>query len=422
MKKNIVLVENQLFYYGYNIIKKLREHGYFVTLVTRDLNLYVEPFKNNQVQNLFEANIIIKVETNSFDELKEALLKVNKEWPIECVVTFSDYYLDITSKVCEYLHLKTNSFSSIENTKNKFKQFELVKKSGVIVPETQVFNIDNTLNYDFLDDVENYPCIVKPECDNGSHFVRKINNKKELKKYIEMVSNIYTNERNQKVSRNYLMQEFIDGIEYSAEVFVENGNIHILGYTSKELYSNSIFAEKVFSFPCEELRDFSDYILENIDKIVQGLNLKYGCLHIEFKIRDNDFILIEVNPRLGGRYISRMIKETLGFDCFFETILLVIKGKDYQFPKLKPCKEGAAYNALFPPIDEKKVSELKLDNKSEIFLMHSPKSNSISDNSDAVGYIYSRQESAKDALIKVKKIECALKEGGEIYNDDKADE
>ncbi|WP_312497696.1 ATP-grasp domain-containing protein [Enterococcus sp.] len=408
MNKTIVLIESQLFYYGYKVIDSLKKAGYNVVLVCRDLSIYVNPFSKIQSQPLLSADFILKVETNCFEELSKKLLDVNKIYPISCIVTFSDYYLEITAKLCEFFELRGNSLESICSTKNKASQYLKVSNKGIIIPKTDVINlsIDKYIKKEKID----YPVIIKPVSSSGSHLVKKISTYNEYKRYIQTLKHIETNERGQPFVKKYLVQEFIEGREYSVEIFVENSNIHILGFTSKELYSEDIFAEKLFSFPCNDRGLYKPSTIKSINKVVNSLGIKYGCLHIEFKLTsDLKFVLIEANPRLGGRYISRMIKDVTGFDCFFESILLLLQGENYVFPTLKKFDKGAAYNVLYPNNDRKNrninLKNLNINNSIEIFFVDQEKIRSTIDNSDAIGYIYNFNSSALQALNVVRKVE-----------------
>lgn len=411
MNKCVILIESQLFYFSYSIVQKIQEYGYRVVLICRDINIYVDAFSGLAKNHLLEADCIIRCETNDVNQLVDVIKKTQKDVEISAILSFSDYYVEIASKLCKLFNINNENLQTVTNIKRKSTQYQILANKGIRIPRTEVLNLQERERMP-LEAIQ-YPCIVKPDSDSSSHGVTFIQNPEELEKYIYEHRMSRFNERMQLQSGILLVQEFIEGEEISVEVFTENGRRHILGFTSKKMHKNT-FAEKVFSFPYSVESFLAKEIKDYVYSVLDALNVTFGCSHIEIKINRGIPILIEVNPRLGGRYISKMIEDVYGFNCFLETFKLSILGAKYVFPQeqFASCDKGAAYNVLYSDEPGTLISsyELGLHNleNAELLLVKKDYIRAVNDNSDAFGYIYCSSVSAARAEREVQNSELRL--------------
>lgn len=411
MNKCVILIESQLFYLSYSTIQKIQEHGYRVILLCRDINIYIDAFPGLTGNGLLESDCIIRCETNDINELVDVIKKIQKEAEISAILSFSDYYVEIASKLCELFNLNNEEPQTVTNIKCKSTQYQILASKGIRIPRTEVLNLQQRERMP-LETIQ-YPCIVKPDSDSSSHGVTLIKNPEQFKKYIDEQRMSKYNERMQLQSGILLIQEFIEGEEISVEVFTENGRRHILGLTSKRMHKDT-FAEKVFSFPYSLESVLVERIKDYVYSVLDALNVTFGCSHIEIKLNNGNPTLIEVNPRLGGRYISKMIEDVYGFNCFLETFKLSILGTKYVFPQEQfvSCRKGAAYNVLYSDepgtlISSYELGLHKLEN-TELLLVKKDHICAVSDNSDAFGYIYCSSISAAQAEREVQTCELGL--------------
>lgn len=241
MNKCVILIESQLFYFSYSIVQKIQEYGYRVVLICRDINIYVDAFPGLAKNHLLEADCIIRCETNDVNQLVDVIKKIQKDAEISAIISFSDYYVEIASKLCKLFNINNENLQTVTNIKRKSTQYQILANKGIRIPRTEVLNLQERERMP-LEAIQ-YPCIVKPDSDSSSHGVTFIQNPEELEKYIYEHRMSRFNERMQLQSGILLVQEFIEGEEISVEVFTENGRRHILGFTSKKMHKNT-FAEK----------------------------------------------------------------------------------------------------------------------------------------------------------------------------------
>ena len=128
-----------------------------------------------------------------------------------------------------------------------------------------------------------FPVFVKPRNGSGSVGAKKIDNIESLKEEV-------------KENQNLIIQEFMDGIDLDADVYVDSISKKVVSiFSKKKLESKIGGASKTISFKDEKLNMF-------IEDIVSKFEFK-GAINIDFFYKDGEYYLSEINPRFGGGYI-----------------------------------------------------------------------------------------------------------------------
>jgi carbamoyl-phosphate synthase large subunit len=95
--------------------------------------------------------------------------------------------------------------------------------------------------------------------------------------------------------KNYIFQEYIQGDEYTVDVFIDKkGNvISIVPRLRIEVRAGEVNKAKT-------IKDKD--IIQAIKELCKKLNGAYGCITIQLFKTKNKIIFIEINPRFGGGY------------------------------------------------------------------------------------------------------------------------
>ncbi len=145
-----------------------------------------------------------------------------------------------------------------------------------------------------------YPVIVKPRDNSGSRGVKLCRSKEELE---ASMSEAF------EVSRldTVLVEEFIEGQEYSIEGLHYDGKNEVIQFTEKkttEFPYNVELGHKQPAYLSEEQKGAIREIVANIGKALRFENCPS---HTELKINDRGIFVIETSPRLGGDYITSVL-------------------------------------------------------------------------------------------------------------------
>ncbi len=171
-------------------------------------------------------------------------------------------------------------YKTVEMCFDKYAMCNFLAQNGFNTPKSYI-NKEK-----FYADVEagdmGYPVFVKPVKGSASININKVASKAE----IELLFSKYD---------NLLIQEYMDGIEYGADVYTDMISAEPVAiFTKEKIKMRAGETDKAVSMKDEKL-------FQLIERLVKKARLK-GIIDIDlFKI-NGEYYISEVNPRFGGGY------------------------------------------------------------------------------------------------------------------------
>jgi carbamoyl-phosphate synthase large subunit len=164
------------------------------------------------------------------------------------------------------------ALNEIAGDKTKSYQFFQVMN----IPTPKVFSDDEITNKQYQ-----FPLMIKPLDGSASAGVTKINNEKELLFFKDYIPNA-------------MVQEYVDGKEYTVDVMVDfNGNIKTI-VPRLRLETRAGEVSKGVTKKDQE-------IIAAVQDVVRVLPGPVGCITLQcFKKENGEITFIEINPRFGG--------------------------------------------------------------------------------------------------------------------------
>ena len=142
-----------------------------------------------------------------------------------------------------------------------------------------------------------YPVIVKPRDNSGSRGVKLCRTREEL---IESMAEALEYSKLDSV----LVEEFIEGQEYSIEGLHYDGKSEVIQFTEKKTTEFPYNVELGHKQPANLTEKQKDIIRDIVGKIGGALHFVNCPSHTELKINERGIFVIETSPRLGGDYIT----------------------------------------------------------------------------------------------------------------------
>lgn len=287
---------------------------------------------------------------------KEKILEKCKEIKIDGICSIaSDLAMPTVNYIAKTLNLVGNSIKCTEITTNKYKMRKALSNNKILCP---FFKLIRSLN-DIQNENFKFPLIIKPTDRSGSRGIYKVEKIEDLEKAI-------LNAQKESLTSEVILEEFINGEEYSVESISQNGIHKILQITKKYTTGAPHFIETGH----EEPANLEDKIIKKIEEVVikslQALEIENGASHTELKIYQEEIKIIEIGARMGGDFIgSDLVELSTGID-FLKYVIEVSLGKKIIFPE-KIKNEGIGLvKFIFNYEDLKKIDSLSLDEKKYI--------------------------------------------------------
>lgn len=257
-----------------------------------------------KAKNLYVVGIDPQVEAVSRDMVDafeivggqdfEKTIEVAERYQVKGIITAAtDKPLVMMARVAEKLQLPFFSVETAEWSTDKLLMKQ--KFQEVDIPCAKGFILNSVDEFTNLE-VE-YPVIVKPRDNSGSRGVIYCNNLKEVEMAVQEALQ-YTRKG------NVLIEEFIDGKEYSVEGIHYNSSTHIIQITEKITTQFPYNVELGHIQPADLSPVQKKEVYSLISRVANALDFTNSASHTEIKINSKGIYVIETSPRLGGDFIS----------------------------------------------------------------------------------------------------------------------
>lgn len=259
---------------------------------------------------------VVAVETTNESALLAACRNINSNRQLVGVASSSEYFVGAAATIARQLALPGPDPEAVAQIRDKGKQRELLRAAGVGIPDFRV--VESVADAIAAANAVGLPAIVKPVAGSGSHGVRLCRSYKEVEAHAGQLLKQTENERGLPVPRRILIEQFIEGLEFSVETFGDS----VIGVTKKYLGSPPNFVEIGHDFPAELPSEDLALIRSAALRALSALGLNWGPAHTELRLSSDGPKIIEVNPRLAGGFIPNLVLQATGIDLILATTLL----------------------------------------------------------------------------------------------------
>lgn len=212
---------------------------------------------------------------------------------------------------------------------DKYLMRKAMKEGGVDSPNFILVTDKMTIEDVYAATTEfNYPLICKPVDLSSSRGVYKIENKEGLKDALD-----YALGWSKK--KEVILEEFIDGPEYSGESIAYQGQYKLLAITEKQTTGAPHFVETGHRQPARLSPKMIAKVEQTLYKAFASMKIEYGAIHPEFRItQDGRIYFMEIATRMGGDCIGTDLTPlSSGYD-FMGMVINICQGKAPDFTKI----------------------------------------------------------------------------------------
>ncbi len=316
MKKLMVLAAGLL---QIPVIKKAHEMGVYVIAVDDDPNA---PGMALADKAIVPGGLINE----------EKLLAIAKEEQIDGVIhPCSEVAMSVMGRINDEMHLSGISKEMAIRATNKHLMREAFEKYGAPSPKS-ILTKDEEDAWKIFCEQFTTNAILKPSRNSGSRGIAKV--EKGITKDAFIV--LYRRALDESRDHSVLIEQFIEGPEFSVEVIVWKGEPHVLAITDKKTTEAPYFVELGHNQPSVFPEDIQQKLKDGAIAGIKALGLSNCAAHCELKVQDGEAYLMELGARMGGDFISTELTHlSTGIDMVAATISVVL-GME---PNFQPIEE-----------------------------------------------------------------------------------
>jgi S-sulfo-L-cysteine synthase (3-phospho-L-serine-dependent) len=304
----LIFVESNTTGTGRLFVRAAAECGYSPALLAG------KPERYSFIQQ--EALRVVPCDTGSMADLRRGMEGLRSVAPVAGILSSSEYFIGTAAALAQEYELPGPDAEALQVCRSKLNQRRILEKAGLLTPGFQRV----TSSQGAMETLKRVPLpvVLKPVCGSGSVGVRLCRTSEEVLEHSAILLHRTANERGMPVSPELLIEEYLVGPEFSAEVF--NGSV--IGITRKHISAEPFFVELGHDFPAGLPAEANQAIIDVVQHGLRALHLTWGPAHVELRLTAKGPAIIEVNPRLAGGFIPELVRLAFGIDMVRETIRL----------------------------------------------------------------------------------------------------
>jgi len=287
------------------LIEMAKKMGNYVITADYDLNNPGHKYSNES----------IKISTVN----KDSILEYSRSKKIDGILTgASDVAVSTVGFICDELSLPGISLKqgNILTKKHLFRKFQ--EDNAFNHPEYFEFDDFSEFMATLIKIKGKY--ILKPVDRSGSIGV-KIISLPLKKEYMGFIEDHFIEAKNSSIIKKVILEEFIEGIEYGGDIFLNDQEIKSFNITNKELLGEKYVIPIGHTIPVRLSQEVQNSIKFSIKTILDKLEINNGPINFDVMVtKDNEVVILEMSPRFGGNGIPQIIKTGTGFDTLKESI------------------------------------------------------------------------------------------------------
>jgi len=265
---------------------------------------------------------------------KESILSVCREIQPKAVVSIGSDLAAITvNYLANALGLPGNPPETSIIATNKYEMRKAFQMAGIPTPQYFRVGVEDDLSAVRR---MRFPVIVKPTDRSGSRSVMKLSSEEGLEEAIKTAAE-------SSFEKRAIIEEYIEGNEYSCECITEHGQHHLLAITKKYTTGAPHFIEIGHVQPSDIDENTCEMVRTQVFKALDALHVTCGATHSEFKILPdtNEIRFIEIGARMGGDCIgSDLVQISTGRDFVRMTIEAAL-GEKISLDAVTPVQNAA---------------------------------------------------------------------------------
>ena len=251
---------------------------------------------------MVDADVAITVPSIYDINYIPSLIEIIQIHKIDAIISLNDLELPILSRHLKYLQstgvkVLVSSESVIDIAFDKIKTFNFIKSIGLKTPLT--FTSLKEANDALKTNKITYPVVVKPRWGSASIGIDFPETYEELNlsfklQHIKLKKSILNIVSQQDANNAILIQENMNGQEYGLDIVNDFEGNYFGTFVRKKINMRSGETDKAISVIDDRFNKIGEIISSNLRHI--------GILDCDIFVSNNEFYILELNPRFGGGY------------------------------------------------------------------------------------------------------------------------
>ena len=305
------------------------------------------------------------------EQIVAALREHLNQWRMELsgIACFDCESMPLSAFIAHSFGLCYPSTEAVAKCRDKYACRQVWQRAGLSCPDVElVHNASDAVN--FLQRTGG-PAVLKPLTGSGSELVllcyteddcvaafNTLRSRLKHRSNSRMYAPYVCDGRKVDPCRVFVIEEFVRGDEYSCDFAVDGDHVEIVRIARKILDSKQAFGTTLaYLLPSPLPEGVEEDIFRNqLRAAAKSLGLDRAICMLDFIVRDNQTIMIELAPRPGGDCLPPLLlnscgTDILGYSLDFAEGCPIISGKSLKWRPLVGVRLFAEHGGEIERID-----------------------------------------------------------------------
>jgi biotin carboxylase len=265
-----------------------------------------------------------QIEVNPFDyaDVEQRVLALNARERIDAVLCLIDIRLPEAARIADRLCVRHLNPASAELLRDKYRVRCRLADQGVVQPDFVLAESNDELK--LAVDRLGLPVLIKPVDGYGSQNIVALRHAEDLDPLLSPLGDMLPSGADYglgvRANDRMLVERYMTGIVFGCDTLTSAGRHTLLGVHQKEFFSPPSFAIRggCFTPNCAEFGVIERYVFSALDAV----GFDWGAAHTEVMLTQDGPRIIEINARLVGAKIGRLVGFALGRSIHADLIAL----------------------------------------------------------------------------------------------------
>lgn len=254
----------------------------------------------------------------------EKVLEIAKAEKIDGIVTAGTDVAVITiGRVCDELGLSGISFEAAQISSNKILMKRKYEEYGVRTARFRELSLTDDLA-EKLDDLT-FPLIFKAVDSSGSRGIVRVDSKEEFAAALDAVKSCTRTD-------HYIVEEFIEGLEFGAQAFVQNGRMKFMIPHGDYVFQGDTGVPIGHFAPYDLKPEVLEDVRVQLERAIEAMGLDNCAVNADFILRDDQTYVLELGGRSGATCLAELVSIYYGYD-YYEKLIRAALGEEVDFPQ-----------------------------------------------------------------------------------------
>ncbi len=320
------------------LVLKAKEKRYDTFVISAHSNQRTLPAEIINASSSF-----FQVDTNNDEAVLDLVKKISQKFHIDGVIPGSESCAVLAAKVAKYLKTPGLTQEAALRVCRKDLIRDELKAHNVPIPlygrvKTKE-ELEKTLK------IIGFPCILKAIDGAGSVGGKKVQTLEEAFHFFEAVTAPEEGSSSwddRFLQRCVLVEEYIQGKEYSVEVFSRNNIVSLVSFTEKvlSLEFDSIKERHIIRSEIEPT--LLGRIEPYLNKVILALKLNHGLFHAKVRLSTRGPLLMKIEMGPPEAHIPKLIGYATGID-YYDNILRLLSGQPFSLQRTRYLNAGITF-------------------------------------------------------------------------------